>query len=103
MPRPLRPEERSLIEHLLTKVPGGKKYTIPETAGSLGEYGLQLSERGEHADDLVEAEFVDEDRRAVYLTLTANEHGELFELDIWKVDFSPLKRYPVPAEVKFED
>ena len=102
MPRPLRPEEKALIEHLLTKVPGGKKYAIPEEAGSLGEYGLQLSDRGEHAEDLVEATFIDEDRRAVYLTLTANDRGELYELDIWKVDFSPLRRYPVPAGLQFD-
>ncbi|RYY90962.1 MAG: hypothetical protein EOO11_23315 [Chitinophagaceae bacterium] len=101
--RPLRPEERALIEALLAKVAGGKKYSIPEEAGALGDSGLQLSDEGEHAEDLVEATFMDDDRRAVYLTLTANDKGALYELDIWKVDFSPLKRYPAPGELRFDD
>lgn len=102
MARPLRPEEKTLLEFLLTKVPGGKKYAVPAEAGSLGDFGLQLSPRGEHAEDLVEATYVDEDRREVFLTLTANAQGELFELDIWKSDFSPLRRYPTPADLRFD-
>ncbi|RYY85571.1 MAG: hypothetical protein EOO15_16650 [Chitinophagaceae bacterium] len=100
--RPIRSEERLLIEALLKHPDVKKTYVIPEEVGSLGELGLQLSARGEHAEDLIEASYVDEDRRDVYLTLTANEHGELFELDIWKSDFSPLKRYPAPGDLRFD-
>ncbi|RYY39982.1 MAG: hypothetical protein EOO08_07965 [Chitinophagaceae bacterium] len=100
--RPLRPEEKALIEKLLSKVSNGKSYTIPEEAGSLGEYGLQLSSEGEHAEDLVEATFIDDDRREVFLTLTSNDSGALFELDIWKSDFSPLQRYPAPGDLRFD-
>ncbi len=101
--RPIRPEERSLIEHLLSTVKGGAKYAIPqevENMDSAGIGGIQLSSRGEHAADLVEAEYKDADGREVIITLTTNEHGELFEMDLWKTDFSPLQRYPEPAMLK---
>lgn len=39
-------------------------------------------------------QFVDEDGVPVIATLNANEDGVPFELDVWKTDFSPLKRIP---------
>jgi hypothetical protein len=98
--RPIRPEERTLIEHLLSLVKGGQRYKIPEEVENLGETGVQLSSRGEHANDLVEADYKDTDGRDVLITLTTNQHDELYELDIWKTDFSPLQRYPMPDKVR---
>jgi hypothetical protein len=49
---------------------------------------------------LAEAEFTDEDGVLVSAVVNLDSHGDLFELDIWKVDFSPLKRYPEPGEVR---
>src|SRR5947208_419392 len=98
--RPLRPEERALIEHLLSLVQGGLRYKIPQEVDNLGDTGIQLSSSGEHADDLVEADYKDTDGRDVLITLTTNQHDELYELDIWKADFSPLQRYPEPDKVK---
>ncbi|MGU7771833.1 DUF6984 family protein [Burkholderia sp. MR1-5-21] len=43
---------------------------------------------------LVEKEFVDIDGVPVMVAVNLDDHGELYELDIWKVDFSPLKRFP---------
>ncbi|WP_250454532.1 hypothetical protein [Caballeronia sp. ATUFL_M2_KS44] len=40
---------------------------------------------------LAEREFIDQDGVAVIATLNLDSDGELYELDIWKVDFSPLK------------
>src|SRR5436305_1912821 len=99
-PRPIRPEERALIEHLLGLIKGGNRYRIPQEVDNLGDTGIQLSSRGEHADDLVEADYKDTDGRDVLITLTTNQYDELYELDIWKTDFSPLQRYPEPDKVK---
>jgi hypothetical protein len=100
--RPIKPEERALIEHLLGLIQGGARYSIPGEVENLGEGGLggiQLSSKGEPVQELVEADYVDEDGGKVLITLTANAEGQLFDLDIWKMDFSSLKRYPAPAQV----
>jgi len=44
--------------------------------------------------EVARAEYRDSDQVLVSITLNADTSGELFELDFWKVDFSPLKRYP---------
>lgn len=43
---------------------------------------------------LAECNFFDEDGVELSVSLNADENGDLFELDIWKVDFSPLIRFP---------
>lgn len=49
---------------------------------------------------IAEAEFDDEDGILVSVTINIDNYGLLFELDIWKVDFSQLKRYPLPNEIR---
>lgn len=43
---------------------------------------------------LFEVEFKDTDNVPVVASLNLDQHGELFELDIWKVNFDPLIRFP---------
>lgn len=43
---------------------------------------------------LHEIEFKDADHVAVVASLNLDQHGDLFELDIWKVNFDPLIRLP---------
>ena len=43
---------------------------------------------------LAEGEFADSDGVPVSFVVNAAEDGKLFELDLWKVDFSPLKSFP---------
>lgn len=43
---------------------------------------------------------VDEDGVPVEIALNLDTNGNLFELDIWKVDFSPLRRLPQPLELQ---
>lgn len=49
---------------------------------------------------IADAEFNDEDGVPVSATMNVDDIGALFELDIWKGDFSPLKRYPEPDEIR---
>ncbi|MGL5784629.1 MAG: DUF6984 family protein [Alphaproteobacteria bacterium] len=39
-------------------------------------------------------EILDLDGVPISINLNLDEDGELFELDVWKVDFSPLKKFP---------
>ncbi len=41
----------------------------------------------------------DVDTTPLLISLDLDQHGNLFELDVWKVDFSPLIRLPEPSEV----
>jgi hypothetical protein len=36
----------------------------------------------------------------VSVALNVDQHGELFELDLWKVDFSPLQRIATLGELR---
>ncbi len=43
---------------------------------------------------LAEAEFLDEDGVLVLIALNLDKHDQLFELDVWKVDYSSMTKYP---------
>jgi hypothetical protein len=43
---------------------------------------------------VAETQFADSDGVQVIASLNVDKDGDLFELDIWKVDFSPLIRLP---------
>lgn len=48
---------------------------------------------------IAEAEFSDRDGTLVSVVLTTDASNQLFELDVWRVDFSPLQRWPHEHEV----
>ena len=41
-----------------------------------------------------EKTFVDIDEMGISITLNVDKDGDLFELDIWRYDYKPLKKYP---------
>ena len=43
---------------------------------------------------LGEVAFPDADGVLATAALTVDQNGDLFELDVWKADFSPLQRWP---------
>jgi hypothetical protein len=45
-------------------------------------------------EKLADLEFSDEDGAVVTVQLNLDNHNNLYELDVWKTDFSPLKRFP---------
>jgi hypothetical protein len=52
---------------------------------------------------LAQGEFADEDGVPVSFTINLDSKGRLFELDVWRVDFEPLKRFPNESdEVKMQ-
>ena len=48
---------------------------------------------------VAQAEYVDEDGVPVNITINVDRDGQLYEIDFWKVDFSPLKRYPRASDL----
>jgi hypothetical protein len=46
---------------------------------------------------------VDQDGVMVSITINTDQHGELYELDFWKTNFSPLSRYPEPSQVRITE
>jgi hypothetical protein len=105
--RVLTPAERRLVEGLLRA--GNRLDLVPDVEGIMvaemadgGMGSLLLSppraERSMSAQ-LSEARFVDADGVSVSATLNLDGAGALFELDIWKVDFSPLQRLPGDGDV----
>lgn len=108
--RPLRREERDLIVSLLSRVIVGKSVTVPIGAqvedmqdGGMGGIRFAQPDPRVFGRELLKAEFRDTDGVLVSITLNADDHGELFELDFWRVDFSPLKRYPASQDVVVTD
>jgi hypothetical protein len=68
--------------------------------GGMGSL-LLLPPRGDRvvSAQVAKAEFDDADGIPVSATLNLDDAGALFELDIWKVDFSRLQRLPDEGDV----
>lgn len=45
-------------------------------------------------------EFTDSDGTLVSVALNVDRQGRLYELDVWKVDFSPLVAWPDPSQIR---
>jgi hypothetical protein len=108
--RPLCAEEDSLIRALL-RCTDSSANLLDQTdcalvqnmddggMGSLRFAGEELRSLG---SCLVEAEYVDSDGVPVSITLNADTSGRLYELDMWKVDFTPLRKYPAFESVSIK-
>jgi hypothetical protein len=74
-------------------------YTMDD--GGMGSIRFVTND-GDHVyqRDLINAEFTDTDGIPVFITLHLNTANKLFELDMFKGDFSPLKRYPIPQDLR---
>jgi hypothetical protein len=88
--------------HLINTLEGALVDELDD--GKMG--GLRfLSKGGGDADrkmgrQIVAGEFNDSDGTLVSITLNVDSEGRLFELDSWKVDFSPLIAWPSPSDIK---
>ncbi len=70
--------------------------------GGMGSLRFKDVDNGERSfsKKMAEAEFADEDGIPVSVVVNIDNNGDLLELDLWKVNFSPLKRYPRPEELR---
>jgi hypothetical protein len=108
--RLLRPEEKALIaamvadkveaHDIIQQLPSYRVRDVND--GGMGS--LRILPTGQDKRSfgrvLAEAQYVDEDDVVVSLAINLDDRGELYELDLWRVDFSPLKRFPTPEELR---
>lgn len=65
----------------------------------MGSIRFVQPESGSFGKAFAEAQYLDSDGVLVSIALNTDINGQLFELDFWKVDFSPLIRYPRPSDL----
>ena len=108
--RPLRREEFEILERLLEMVhsdaiPRSNAELLAEDMKDGGMGSIRFADESRQVRkmgrELVTAEYIDEDQVPVLISINLDEDGRLFELDFWKVNFEPLRRYPRPEEVRF--
>lgn len=101
--RSLREEEAALIMKLvagtqfedavLPRISGARVQDMPD--GGMGSIKFhKRSEEQRLGKAIAEGAFRDADGVPVSVTLNLDDGGDLFELDVFKADFSPLVRYP---------
>ena len=67
----------------------------PMNDGAMGSHLISSNKEERALGSVIsECQFEDEDGVLVIASLHADEDGDLFELDLWKVDSSPLVRWP---------
>ena len=106
--RYLRADEKDLIRKAL----GPKKpanlddlKVIDAEDGGMGgvRFEFDQAERRVFGSELVRLSYIDADGVPVSVTLNSDMDGELFEIDFWKVDFSPLIKYPTSDQLEKSD
>ena len=82
------------VEHLLAGLPTIEVEDMDD--GGMGSLLFVSSKPNRRFGDAVaQVQFTDEDNVAVLASINVDKDGELFELDLFKADFSPLKKLPV--------
>jgi hypothetical protein len=103
MPRPLTPKERDLVVFILGR--DSDLLAHVDLVEEMNDGGMDslcfVGTRDRRFGNCIgSAEFDDADGVPVSVSLNVDQHGELFELDIWKTDFSPLQRIAPLGELR---
>lgn len=96
-------EEKQFVSILL-KI-SNLSFDIPEMVrsmkdGVMGSISFDLKGNQKRTQQIIAGNFVDTDGILVDFELTADTEGELFELDLCKIDFRPLVSLPGEDEIK---
>ncbi len=114
-PRNLTEEEKVFIMALLCHHPSTRNYAdrldsiqvLEMEDGGMGS--LQFLAGGGFAiartfgRQIATGLFVDADGVTVSATVNVDSNDALYELDMWKVNFAPLVKWPHPAAISFVD
>ena len=103
--RELREDELRVLRKMLTQTGVGtgfeeklasvKVQTMADgEMGSIRFYNGRNRSPLDYGGEIAEAAFQDIDGMPVSVTLSVDKTGQLFEMDVFKADFSPLIRYP---------
>ena len=109
--RQLRENERVLISAMLSGKPSYAELMSNLDAssvedmqdGGMGSIRFLSGDKARHLGEAIaEAEYIDDDGVLVIIALNTDSRGRLYEIDFWKVDFSPLRSYPSPSDLRFK-
>src|SRR5436190_3582536 len=102
----LRQDEKDLVRQLVETTRRGNE--VLASLDSIKAYDLsdgdmrsvktmpQDDRETRRAVPIASANYVDSDNVAISVQINCDETGRLFEIDIWKTDFSTIIRYPKP-------
>ena len=100
-----RQEQHALLSHLLEQAGIDADIKSLEVSdlndGGMGSFaiGKNYADRGP-GRQVSECYFQDEDGTVVSATLNTDSKGELYELDVWRVDFRPLQSWPNANKIR---
>lgn len=110
--RKLRVGERKVIQALLLSADAeyaGHLHELEELRvdtlddGAMGSIRFLSKDEQTRGKTIVEAEFLDADNVLVFLYLDVDMDGELFELGVFKADFSALKTWPLGDDLNIKE
>lgn len=100
--------QKAVLEYLVSKadlnLPNGwsqSLFAIPLDDGGMGSFLILQAnttpkDSRKFGKQASEYQFNDEDGVPVLVTLNLDENGGLFEVDVWKADYSPVIAMKVP-------
>lgn len=103
MYRNISEKEKTLLKKLIQNTKEEFKFIIPENLlvkdlqdGQMGSIKFFNSDNFDRVfgSQVSEVFFKDDDDVLVIATLYIDNYGDLFEIDVWKVDFSPTINFP---------
>lgn len=102
--RRLTPDEKALVECLLKQADQGSFAPInletsevsPMADGGMGSFRfVSATDDARHfGKRIAERKFRDIDGTPILVSLNVDREQRLFELDVWKVDFTPVRKFP---------
>ncbi len=105
-PRRLLATECEVLDHLLhsarlavRKTLLNREWVLDLNDGGMGSIRFVRSNPQRYGATAYQGQYRDSDGVPVLVSLHVDEHGDIFELDFWKVDFSRVKHYPSPSEL----
>jgi len=108
--RAVRDEEATVIEAMLADTAYASKFVPLDRSltrykmndGGMGSlrFVTNRSRGAKYGKRIAEAHYTDSDGIPVLITINIDQYGDLFELDVWKVDYTPLKRWPKPEDLR---
>jgi hypothetical protein len=102
--RPVSESEKPLVAWLFESAcrPESVEVLEVETMNDGGMGSIRIGPFGgdrRFGATVAETVFHDEDGTLVLASLNVDSRNELYEVDIWRVDFGPLRRWPASGEL----
>ena len=108
MARQLKPEQYALLKFMLDQSERtdlvdklGSAIVTDMADGGMGSLRFIRSTPQRMGGVLCEAETSDSDNIPLVISINLDKEDHLFELDIWKVNYTSLQTYPSPSTLKF--